>query len=157
MVKLIARQYVRQDRLAARAAAGHHISTRQVYNAQIPRLQKLMVAGQRGRGIAGGENAYLQKLAMTASSPIQAGLIKTRPGKTDILGPAGRSGRARPFSGADVSRIPAGGAMNITINITESGNARKTAAAVRRELQKTRKRNARKMRGRNAGQVVGAG
>jgi hypothetical protein len=80
-------------------------------------------------------------MAMAASNPVGAGLIATHGGSAPwTLGPAGVSGNLQ----------------NITINVYESGNPRKTAVEVRNALQKTAARNAKSVRGRRVNEKIGA-
>lgn len=88
----------------------------------------------------------LGELAQRQAHPQRAGLIRVPSGGGYELGGNFRD----PGSSAGMSF---GGPM--TWNISESGNPRRTADIVRRELNRLQSRNGKRRRGRNAGSIAG--
>jgi hypothetical protein len=98
----------------------------------------LTAAERRRLGTAGVKN-YSQWLAGVQANPIQYGLIKTQPSGANILGPAGTTGNVGP----------------ITINVSGAANPQAVAVAVRVELQRIARRNAKQTRGPTKDQKIG--
>src|SRR5215831_17705172 len=138
-VRQIADRYVGYSKLMWDKAHGKRVTPAMILATMPPHIAGTLSAAQVRR--LGGRNSpaylnYIQKLAMIESNPLGTGLIQTHGGSAPwTLGTAGSTGSVQ----------------NITINVFESGNPRKTATEVRNILQKQKARNAKSVRGRRTG------